>query len=88
MHRQSVTLSALLEINRKYKLRLADRAAPCRAVSCHAAACRCRSAVLPDASSYRDVCVALRQEHDREVAISHQLMVRATAPDGLFCTAL
>lgn len=32
-------------------------------------------AVLPDAGNYRDVCVALRQEHDREVAISQQLVV-------------
>lgn len=32
-------------------------------------------AVLPDAANYRDVCVALRQEHDREVAISQQLVV-------------
>jgi hypothetical protein len=31
---------------------------------------------LPDAATYRDVCVALRQEHDREVAISQQLQVR------------
>jgi hypothetical protein len=32
-------------------------------------------AVLPDAGNYRDVCVALRQQHDREVAISQQLVV-------------
>lgn len=30
---------------------------------------------LPDASNYREICVALRQEHDREVAISQQLQV-------------
>jgi hypothetical protein len=38
--------------------------------------CDAHAAALPDASSYREVCVALRQEHDREVAISQQLMVR------------
>lgn len=39
-------------------------------------------AVLFDANSYRNVCVALRQEHDKEVAISQQLMVR-TRPQNL-----
>jgi hypothetical protein len=42
-------------------------------------ACACvvdhSCAALPDAGSYRDVCVALRQEHDREVLISQQLQV-------------
>lgn len=33
---------------------------------------------LPDAGNYREVCVALRQEHDREVAISQQLQVGMT----------
>lgn len=39
------------------------------------------TAALPDAASYREVCVALRQEHDKEVAISQQLMVRAGPED-------
>jgi len=43
------------------------------------------AAVLPDASSYRDVCVALRQEHDREVAISQQLMVGFGQSPFLLC---
>jgi hypothetical protein len=40
--------------------------------------CSWRGAVagMPDAATYRDVCVALRQEHDKEVAISQQLQVR------------
>ena len=39
--------------------------------------CAATHAVLPDAGSYRDICIALRQEHDREVLISQQLQVRA-----------
>lgn len=35
-----------------------------------------QAAGLPDAATYRDVCVALRQEHDREVAISQQLQAQ------------
>eukprot|EP00775_Hariotina_reticulata_P012912 gene12912-13039_t len=35
-----------------------------------------QAAALPDASSYRNVCVALRQEHDREVLISQQLQAQ------------
>ncbi|KAF6264768.1 hypothetical protein COO60DRAFT_1654950 [Scenedesmus sp. NREL 46B-D3] len=31
---------------------------------------------LPDAATYRDVCVALRQEHDKEVAGSQQLQAQ------------
>lgn len=41
-------------------------------------------AAMSDAASYRDVCTALRQEHDREVAISQQLMVSGRRqPPGL-----
>eukprot|EP00879_Flechtneria_rotunda_P024027 GHRR01025449.1.p1 GENE.GHRR01025449.1~~GHRR01025449.1.p1 ORF type:complete len:555 (+),score=232.10 GHRR01025449.1:142-1806(+) len=35
-----------------------------------------QATALPDASNYRDICVALRQEHDREVAISQQLQAQ------------
>eukprot|EP00878_Enallax_costatus_P017239 GHUV01018100.1.p1 GENE.GHUV01018100.1~~GHUV01018100.1.p1 ORF type:complete len:564 (+),score=220.22 GHUV01018100.1:880-2571(+) len=35
-----------------------------------------QAAGLPDASNYREICVALRQEHDREVAISQQLQAQ------------
>jgi hypothetical protein len=41
-----------------------------------AALCAVAVAGLPDAATYHDVCVALRQEHDKEVAISQQLQVR------------
>jgi hypothetical protein len=48
--------------------------------------CAVLAAGLPDAATYRDVCIALRQEHDREVAISQQLQVRL--PPGWSITGL
>jgi hypothetical protein len=46
-------------------------------VSCATATTATAAAALPGAAAYRDVCIALRQEHDREVAISQQLQVCA-----------
>jgi hypothetical protein len=49
---------------------------PCTVLTCVLPHVRFAAAGLPDAATYRDVCVALRQEHDKEVAISQQLQVR------------
>lgn len=65
MHRDLPALKNQLKQLQEEQERLTDKVARAKQVA----------AGLPDADSYRELCAALRRQHDEEVSISQQLQV-------------